>query len=77
MVISLRKCLRLLRYFIAFILLTFMMYKGLGLFSQFLYPLDKYRLPDGSAIRAFWADNDQSQKNGVVHQLLLFYWYGE
>lgn len=78
MVISLRKWLRSLKYLIAFIVLAYFMYRVLGVLDGYIFPMDKYRIPDGSAVKAFRSGTDGDNAVGVMSERLkLFFWYGE
>ncbi|WP_019639026.1 DUF4227 family protein [Paenibacillus fonticola] len=78
MVISLRKYLRTLRLIVVFCALTYLLYKMIGLFGVFLFPADKYRIPDGAAVKAFHIERSNSMGlEYMADRLKLFYWYGE
>lgn len=78
MVISLRKWLRSMKYIVLFVALAYLLYKMMGAFGGYLFSADKYRIPDGSAVKAF--QTDASGGTGLEYmadRLKLFYWYGE
>ncbi|GJM82646.1 hypothetical protein HMSSN139_51420 [Paenibacillus sp. HMSSN-139] len=53
MVISLRKWLRSGKYLILFVALAYTFYKALGLLDDYVFREDKYRVPEGSAVKVF------------------------
>ncbi|MUG44753.1 DUF4227 family protein [Paenibacillus woosongensis] len=78
MVISVRKWLQSVKFAVLFIALAYLLYKVLGTFGGYLFPEDKYRIPDGSAVKAF--QTEQAGNYGIefmADRLKLFYWYGE
>jgi hypothetical protein len=78
MVISLRKSLRLMKYLIVFIMLAYSLYKVLGFLDVALLPMDKYRTPEGSAVKAFHAGSmEVVDPETPLQRLKLFFWYGE
>lgn len=78
MVISLRKWLRSVKYIVIFVALAYLLYKMMGVFGDYFLSADKYRIPDGSAVKAFQADASSSSGfEYMADRLKLFYWYGE
>lgn len=78
MVISVRRMLRTLKYLLVFVALAYTLYKGLGLLDAYVYPLDKYRVPDGSAVKVFLAGSAEGHEaETIAERLILFFWYGE
>lgn len=78
MVISLRKCLRSLKFATIFLAVVYLLYKVMGAFGGYLFPADTYRIPDGSAVKVFQSEGTHGK--GLVYmadRLKLFYWYGE
>lgn len=78
MIISVRVWIRTLKYVLVFALLSVMLYKMLGMFGEYLLPVDRYRTPDGAAIKVFQPDHAAiSGFEYMAERLKLFYWYGE
>ncbi|MNJ33751.1 DUF4227 family protein [Paenibacillus bouchesdurhonensis] len=78
MVISLRKCLRSVKYVMIFLALAYLLYKVTGAFGGYLFPGDKYRIPDSSAVKVFQTEGSSSKGlEYMADRLKLFYWYGE
>ncbi|CAM2805852.1 DUF4227 domain-containing protein [Paenibacillus sediminis] len=78
MIISVRKWLRYIRYFIVFAALTVLMYKLYVLFGDWVFPVDRYRVPDGSAVRVFdTIDFQKDMDSSLLQRLRLYYWFGE
>ncbi|MEF2964422.1 DUF4227 family protein [Paenibacillus sp. M1] len=78
MVISLRRMLRTLKYLIVFVGLAYFLYKGMGLLDAYVFPLDKYRIPEGSAVKVFMAGSHEGiEAESMAERLILFFWYGE
>lgn len=80
MVISLRKGLKWLRLVILFGALACMFFYSLKLFTDWITPVDHYRIPEGHAVKVF---GRQALSEGYEHPIALlerlrfFYWYGE
>lgn len=78
MVISLRKWLRSAKYLLLFIALAYSLYKGLGLLDEYVFRADKYRVPEGAAVKVFHEGTSGSSRvETLTDRLLLFFWYGE
>lgn len=78
MIISVRKLVRFCKYSIVFIMLAYFLYKLLGVIDIYLLPVDKYRVPDGSAVKVFHIEQDGvSGVDKMTERLKLFFWYGE
>ncbi|MNO20775.1 hypothetical protein D3C76_105330 [compost metagenome] len=78
MVISLRKWLNGIKYTVIFIILAYVMYQMLGLLDNYVLTMDKYRIPEGSAVKAFQSDQEAgSRLEEMSERLKLFFWYGE
>ncbi|MEC0089831.1 DUF4227 family protein [Paenibacillus macquariensis] len=78
MVISLRKCLAFIRSVIVFIALTYLVYHFLGIFGEWITPVDQYRIPKGYAVKAFQAvDGQGNMDTSMGERLRFYYWYGE
>lgn len=78
MVISLRRWLRSVKYLLLFAALTYTLYRTFGLLDAYMFYEDKYRIPDGSAVKVFHADlPGGGERASLADRLKLFYWYGE
>lgn len=78
MVISLRKWLLRLKYALIFMALSYIFYYAFGLMQEYILPPDKYRVPEGSAVKVFQSDHSiVSDADNLAERLKLFYWYGE
>ncbi|OAB46355.1 DUF4227 family protein [Paenibacillus antarcticus] len=78
MVISLRRCLAFIRSVIVFIALTYLVYHFLGIFGEWITPVDQYRIPKGYAVKAFQAvDGQGNMDTSMGERLRFYYWYGE
>ena len=78
MVISLRKWLRTGKYLILFVALAYTFYKALGLLDDVLFREDKYRVPEGSAVKVFYEGvPGNNMMENMTERLKLFFWYGE
>ncbi|GGH24944.1 DUF4227 family protein [Paenibacillus segetis] len=78
MIISLRKCLRALKYLLVFLVLAYAMYRIIGMLDGYIFPMDKYRIPEGSSVKVFRSGTDGDNKSEVLSERLkLFFWYGE
>lgn len=78
MVISMRKWLLRLKYALMFMVLTYTLYYAIGLIKEYILLPDKYRVPEGSAVKVFYRDDTEvSDADNLAERLKLFYWYGE
>lgn len=78
MVISLQSLLKSLKYLIVFVALAYTLYRVLGLLDAYVFPVDKYRVPEGSALKVFHEAGYASQEiDTLARRLILFFWYGE
>lgn len=78
MVISLRKWLMTVKYALIFMALAYVFYHSFGMLKQYVFMPDKYRVPDGSAVKVFMGE--PTETSGMVflaERLKLFFWYGE
>lgn len=78
MVFSLRKLIERLKFAILFLTMTYLVYCFFTFVSSLVSPEERYRQPDGSAVKVF---RHEAAIQGNAHtfwdRLILFYWYGE
>ena len=68
----------MLKYVIVFVMLVYTLYKVMGFLDAVFLPMDKYRIPEGSAVKAFHAGSlDTLEPETPLQRLKLFFWYGE
>ncbi|WP_025723041.1 YqzK family protein [Paenibacillus polymyxa] len=80
MVLSLRRGLKWLRLVILFGVLACMFFYSLRLFTDWITPVDHYRIPEGHAVKVFGGQkiNEGSEHRiAMLERLRFFYWYGE
>lgn len=80
MIVSVRKSLRRLYWFLLFAALTCLFYNVMSLLQEWSNPLERSReIPEGSAVRAFrsGAETIPAGEGKPGDRLRLFYWYGE
>lgn len=78
MVVSVRKWLERLRFLIIFVALTYLMIYLIGLLSDWIAPVDRYREPQGKAVKVFRQEPMEDLTAATMaDRLRLFYWYGE
>ncbi|WP_068696039.1 DUF4227 family protein [Paenibacillus yonginensis] len=77
MVISVRKWLKALRFFLLFCMLVYVFSKLFGIFEHWLNPGDPYRYPEGSAVKAGSMQVHQEEQEDMLERLKLFYRLGE
>ncbi|WP_334071652.1 DUF4227 family protein [Paenibacillus sp. A14] len=78
MVISLRKWLTSVKYALIFMALVYILYQAIGLLESFVFPPDKYRVPEGSAIKVFQSESPEATGvERMADRLKLFFWIGE
>jgi hypothetical protein len=77
MIVSLRRLFERVKFIVLFALFTYALYHLFGYVSAWVEP-DKYRPPEGRAVKAFRHEEvpgfDQSK---FKDRLRFFYWYGE
>ncbi|WP_274364437.1 DUF4227 family protein [Paenibacillus thermotolerans] len=78
MILSFRRALERLKFLVLFAVFTYVLYHLFGYVSAWVGP-DKYREPEGKAVKAF---NSSDTVPGFDHEtfkdrLRFFYWYGE
>ncbi|BFH13247.1 YqzK family protein [Paenibacillus melissococcoides] len=78
MIVSLRKVLDRLKFVALFLLLTYAMAHLLGSVSDWISPVDKYREPQGKAVKVFQTEGmADMEPHTFKERLRLFYWLGE
>lgn len=80
MIISLRRMFRLFRFLIVFAALVYMFYNVFNLFSEWITPVDHYKIPEGNALKVFHHEEGAGlimEKTSMIERLRFFYWYGE
>ncbi|GAK39942.1 DUF4227 family protein [Paenibacillus urinalis] len=80
MVFSLRRMFRLVRFLIVFAALVYMFYNVFNLFSEWITPVDHYKIPEGNALKVFHHEEGTGlvmEKTSMLERLRFFYWYGE
>jgi hypothetical protein len=78
MIFSYRKTLARFRFFVLFILLTYLLYHALLIVTNWIQPIEKYKMPEGKAAKVFQHQHVNVIDSGSVSdRLRLFYWYGE
>lgn len=77
MIVSLRRWLERIKFLVIFALFTYVLYHLFGYVSAWVEP-DKYRVPEGRAVKAFSTNNVPGYDNETfIDRLRFFYWYGE
>lgn len=78
MIVSLRKVWNRLKFVALFLLLTYAMAHLLGSVSDWISPVDKYREPQGKAMKVFQIEGATDiEPHTFKGRLRLFYWLGE
>lgn len=78
MVISLRKWLTSVKYALIFMALVYFIYQAIGMLQSRVFPPDKYRIPEGSAIKVFQFEPLEAPvMERMAERLKLFFWIGE
>lgn len=75
MIIPLRKWIRLAKYLVIFVVFAYALYRMLGFLDHYLMSANKYKIPDGSAVKVFHSDD--ITEYDLSDRLKLFFWYGE
>lgn len=77
MIVSVPRTVRKLYYMILFIALSYLLYYSMNWIGEWISPMEKYGIPDGSAVKAFddAARHDDGLDTG--QRLMFYYWYGE
>jgi hypothetical protein len=66
-----------LRFVLLFLTLTFLIYQGLLLLTNWMQPSQKYKPPGGKAVKAFHQHVYVTDTGSMSDRLRFFYWYGE
>ncbi|MCG7406345.1 YqzK family protein [Paenibacillus sp. ACRRX] len=78
MIVSVRRWAGRLRFVALFLVCTYAMVQILGIMSSWIAPVDKYKEPQGRAIKVFHSDpNIRMEPDTITERLRLFYWMGE
>lgn len=78
MIISVRRWLSRLRFLILFLALTYFLIHVVALFSDWITPVNKYRAPQGKAVKVFHQGPIiDMEHDSFTDRLKLFFWYGE
>jgi len=76
MVLPLKRWLHRLKFILLFLVLSYALYHVLEVVSTWIEP-QKYKEPDGNAVKAFQHELGEEPYDSVAERLRLFYWYGE
>lgn len=77
MIVSLRRWLKRAKFFLLLFAITYAIYHVFDVVTAWIEP-NKYREPDGRAVKAFRAEPpDGAEDESALDRLRLFYWYGE
>jgi hypothetical protein len=82
MIFSLKRLLSGMKMVILFIIFTYFLYHLLGLVNNWIEPMNRYKEPNGRAVKVFQYERPSMDKGSVdsvdmVERLKFFYWYGE
>jgi hypothetical protein len=65
------------RYFVLFMLLTYLLYHIMQIVTGWIQPTEKYKAPGGKAVKVFHHHASATESGSMSDRLRLFYWYGE
>ncbi|MEK3787809.1 DUF4227 family protein [Paenibacillus sp. FSL K6-1230] len=78
MILSIRRACRTLALLCVFCCLTLVLYLALQWVSDWISPVDHYRIPEGNAIKVFIDELPAKEEpSPLSERLRFFYWYGE
>ena len=78
MIISVRKWMERAKFLTIFMICTYLMFEILSTVTAWIAPVDKYREPQGKAVKAFNHNaNMVIESDTFADRLRLFYWLGE
>lgn len=78
MVISVRRWMQRVKFIAMFLVGTYVLVELFTAVNVWIAPIDKYRIPQGRAVKAFHHDPDLTmQADTFAERLRLFYWMGE
>ncbi|MNI24211.1 hypothetical protein D3C73_778240 [compost metagenome] len=77
MIFIYRKWLSRIRFVLLFMLLTYLLYHVILVWSDIIQPTDRYKTPAGKSVKAFHQHTVNIDKGSISDRLRLFYWYGE
>jgi hypothetical protein len=67
----------LAKYVAVFIVLTVLLFELFRLVGGWMAPMQRYREPEGKAVKVFSQDRLGNPQSSMLDRLRLFYWYGE
>lgn len=78
MILSVRRMISLMKYIIAFIVLSVIFYYIISYMVTWVQPVDPYKEPMGRAVKVVKYEHTQFIKDwDWLDRLKLFYWFGE
>ncbi|WP_195571094.1 DUF4227 family protein [Paenibacillus sp. 1001270B_150601_E10] len=78
MVVSIRKWLERLKFIAVFLICTYALVQIFNAVTDWIAPVDKYKIPQGRAVKVFQADPDLDlESDSITSRIRLFYWLGE
>ncbi|UHA72906.1 DUF4227 family protein [Paenibacillus sp. 481] len=78
MIISLRKLSTKCKFAALFLVLTYVLIQLFDTFGSWIAPVDRYREPQGRAVKVFQTDLQAVlEPASFTERLRLFYWLGE
>lgn len=77
MIVSLRRWMYLAKFLTAFLVLTYMLFHALQLLSGWIEPTQRYKEPNGRAVKVFQPGAADDASASMTERLKFFYWYGE
>ncbi|TVX92828.1 DUF4227 family protein [Paenibacillus agilis] len=78
MIVSIRSLMQRLRFIVIFFLATYVVVQLLSFVSVWIAPVNKYREPQGRAVKVFHPNVDlDMEPEQFRERLKLYYWLGE
>ncbi|MCR8843033.1 YqzK family protein [Paenibacillus sp. SC116] len=78
MIVSIRSFMQRLRFIVIFFLATYVVVQLLGVVSAWIAPVNKYREPQGRAVKVFHPNVElDMEPEQFRERLKLYYWLGE
>lgn len=77
MIISFKKWAERFKFFVLFLLLTYLASLLFHQISQWIEPTKQYKEPTGKALKVMQQQNAYDDMNSMKDRLRFFYWYGE
>lgn len=77
MIVSVPKTMRRLYFMTLLVALSCCAYYAMSWISAWISPIENYRIPEGTAVKAFQEAPHSGEELNTGERLRFYYWYGE